>query len=106
MSESISKKRKFWSILCYLNIIILLPLIKKQDDDFVNYHIKQGVVLIFFFIPVGVIFRIIIQITSLRIGLIYYAIVLLYMIIGIWNCSRGKMKALPFIGKMANKITL
>lgn len=106
MEEIISGKRKWWAVLSYLGILVLFPITKKQNDDFIIYHAKQGVVLIFFFILVDVVVRIAIQQKSGVIGGVVYGVGLLYTLYGIINCIRAKKNPLPLIGKIAEKITL
>lgn len=107
MKENISKKRKWWAILSYLGILVLLPLIKKQDDNFIVYHAKQGIVLFFFFIAVDFFARVI---SWGRVILLAYILIcvinLIYIIIGIINCARAEKTPLPFIGRIAEKITI
>ena len=33
------------ALLCYLSILLFIPLLKKEKDDFVSYHVNQGLVL-------------------------------------------------------------
>ena len=106
MEEIISRKRKWWAVLSYLGILVLFPLTKKQSDDFIIFHAKQGVVLIFFFVVIEVFIRIAIEQKSWLVGGIVYGIGLLYNIYGIINCIRAKKNPLPFIGKIAEKITV
>jgi uncharacterized membrane protein len=106
MEEIISSKRKFWAGLSYFGIFVLLPLTKKHGDDFIIYHAKQGVVLIFFFVATEILIRIAIETKVWLLGSFIYGVGLLYIIIGVVNCVRAKKSPLPFIGKIAEKITV
>lgn len=114
-----STKSRLWAGLSYLGpMFILIPLIRKQDDEFVRYHLKQGIVLIFaviLIVPIGGIVVGIIMTVLNEIGQIILEIVAIisfiiiwfvYIFIGMLNCQRGQKKPLPIIGKFAEKITL
>jgi uncharacterized membrane protein len=42
-----SKNEKIlWGILSYLGILCLLPLLLKKDDSFIQFHAKQGLIML------------------------------------------------------------
>lgn len=106
MMKSPSKKSRAWACLSYLGILIIFPLMSKQDDSFVLYHSRQGIVLIFAVVILGVIGRIFFETRFHLIALIILFITLTYMIIGVLNSIRGKENPLPLIGKLSTKVQL
>lgn len=104
--NQIGIKSRAWAILNYLNILILIPLIWKQDDQFVRFHSKQGIVLMFIGIILEIIEGIVAQIEAWAFGRIVVSVLGIYIIIGITNCIRGRRTPLPLIGRIAEKITL
>ncbi|MFH1657504.1 MAG: DUF4870 domain-containing protein [bacterium] len=102
----ISKKSKLWAALSYVGALVIFPLIAKQDDSFVLFHAKQGIVLVFFGVGLSVVANISFEVGALPITITIWAISLIYSIIGITNCVNGKETKLPLIGNIANKIQL
>ncbi|QQS16036.1 MAG: DUF4870 domain-containing protein [Candidatus Moraniibacteriota bacterium] len=102
----ISKNSKAWAALSYIGALVIFPLITKQDDNFVLFHAKQGIVLVFFGIGFSVIANISFEVGALPITIGVWVVSLIFSIIGIANCVRGKETKLPIIGNLANKIQL
>jgi len=93
------------AILCYLGILILVPLLTDaKNDAFVKFHLKQGIVLIIASIAISVIniIPIIGQIISIVGGLIVFVL----WIMGIINAAGGQEKQLPIIGQYGDKFNL
>lgn len=86
---------KFWGVLCYLGILVILPLIFKKDNIFVKFHAKQGLVIfiliaILFWIPVAnLIFVILAGIASIA-GIVYVIL--------------GRMQPIPVVRYFAEKM--
>ncbi len=103
--ESKSKEKpNLIAILSYLGILVLIPLLVAKEDEFVQYHAKQGLILL------------IIGVISMFIGLfpfigwilapfIFLAWFIL-SIIGIINVLKGKKKELPVVGKYEKKFKI
>jgi len=102
----ISKKSKLWATLSYVGALVIFPLIAKQDDSFVLFHAKQGIVLVFFGVILSVIANISFKVGALPIMIGIWSISLIFSIIGISNCARGEETNLPLIGNLASKIQL
>ncbi|EKE25110.1 MAG: hypothetical protein ACD_5C00290G0001 [uncultured bacterium] len=90
-----SEGNKLWAILCYLGVLVVIPFLLKKDSEFVQFHVKQGLVLlagwVLAFLPFGPILAIILIVLS---------------IVGIVNVLSGDMKKLPLTGELAEKISL
>lgn len=90
-----SEGNKLWALLCYLGVLVVIPFLIKKDSEFVQFHIKQGLVLLagwlLAFLPFGPILAIILIVLS---------------IIGVVNVLSGEMKKLPLTGELAEKINL
>lgn len=95
--------RKFnWTtvlaLLSYLNILILVSMIASKNRPFVNFHSKQGVVLLAFFA---------LSMFTLYLPAVPYLFALFYaicIIAGIINVVRGGEKHLPLIGRLAERL--
>ncbi len=84
-------------------IIFFIPLLtESKNNPFVKFHVKQGLVL---FIS-GVIVGIINSILPWRLWIIsrlFNLGLLVLMVIGIMNASKGEQKPLPVIGKFGEQ---
>lgn len=82
------------TLLSYLFLLFLVPLLAKRDSKFAQYHAKQGLVLtIVWFIAPFTIF----------LAPFVYLFCVVMVVIGIMNVMSGKMEPLPLIGKIAEK---
>ena len=85
---------KGMSVLAYLGILVLIPIIARKDSPFARYHSNQGLILLI----CGVIAAILRRIWWL-LGAVGWLIVFILMIIGIVNAANGRAKELPLVGK-------
>lgn len=87
---------KVFSILSYLGILILVPLLVSQNrSSSLNYHINQGLGLII----VSVVGWIVLSFIHMWYLMnIWQLLILVLVIIGIINVSKNEMKPLPVIG--------
>lgn len=92
------------AIFSYVGILCLVPLFTRQDDPFVKFHAKQGLVLfiaeiitsVFSWIPfIGWYF-----------APLLWIIWIILSIIGIMNVMNSKKKPLPVIGQFAKKFKI
>lgn len=98
-----NKKNTGMAVVAYL--IFFIPLLTDaKNDPFVKYHVKQGIVLLISAIVVSLAMQVLPGISSV-IALLDIAIIVL-LIIGIMNASKGEEKPLPLIGQFADKIKI
>lgn len=97
---------KGMSVLAYIGILFLIPLLACHNSRFARYHTNQGLVLFLLELAIGVVTGIfgIIPIAGLIIGGLLSAVggifTLVLMIMGIINAAQGQAKELPLIGKI------
>ncbi|EKE18888.1 MAG: hypothetical protein ACD_9C00205G0003 [uncultured bacterium] len=94
-AENAEKDNKLWAVLSYLGVLVIIPLLAKKESKFVQFHVKQGLVLL-----VGWV------LSWLPFGPIIAIIVFVFSIMGIINVLSGEMKKLPLVGDLAEKINL
>lgn len=94
--ENDIKNNKIWALLSYFGVLVLIPLLGKKDSSFVQFHAKQGLVLL-----VGWVISWF-PVFGWAIGLIVFVL----SIIGIINVLNGEKKKLPIVGDLAEKINL
>jgi len=95
---------KIITILSYLWVLCLIPLLTKKSDEFVFFHAKQGLVL--FIVEIVTTFVAYIPLLGWIIAPIASLIWLVLSIIGIINVLGGNKKELPILGKYADKIKI
>lgn len=94
------QENKAITILSYLGILCLVPLLAKKESKFAQFHAKQGLVLFI----VEIIGSFLVPLLGL--GLLIYLAALIFSIIGIVNVAGGKMAKLPLVGDLAEKFNL
>lgn len=92
------EKNKIFAIIAY--IIFFIPLIAAADSKFARYHANQGLNVLLLSLAVYIIGSIIPVIGWFIIIPLGEIAVLVFIIIGIVNASKGEMKELPLIGKI------
>ncbi len=90
------EENKAITVLSYLGILCLVPLLLKKDSKFAKFHARQGLILtigwVFSWLPF--------------IGWILSVILAIFAIWGIINVLNGKYVALPIVGDLAEKINI
>ena len=92
---------KMYAVLAYLSIFCIVPLIVRKNNAFVLSHGRQGLVL--FVGEVGTLVLSIVFPWTLR-PLLF--ILFGFSFWGIITAIRGQSVALPFVARIAEKITL
>ena len=85
--------------LSYLGILLLIPLLTKKDNKFVMAHVRQGLIMIIFFIVVSIIFAC--PVVGWIIGTICWLAGIVCDIIAFINSLMGKYWRIPVLGKFA-----
>jgi uncharacterized membrane protein len=93
--ETVNRDLKLWGILCYLGVLVLIPLLLKKDSEFVQFHAKQGLLILIGWI-----------IAYFPFGFIFWFASFVFSVIGIVSVLQGEKKELPLIGELASKIKL
>ena len=90
------KKNKLMSVLAYLGILVIIPILAAKDSKFARFHTNQGLILF---------------ISSIIVSLLAYIpvikwfawvvdiLIFILAIMGIINAAKGQVKELPVIGK-------
>ncbi len=91
---------KGMAIVCYFNLLVIIPLIFEKSNNFVRYHINQGLSLCLFTIVTGVIKLMLndILLYSYIFAILMALLIIIMMVIGIKNVCSGEEKPLPIIG--------
>jgi uncharacterized membrane protein len=96
-----SDNSKLMAIVAYF--IFFLPLLTEyKDNDFVKYHVKQGIMVLLVGIGIGVVSSI--PFLGWVIAPLAMMALLVLWVMGILNASQGQKKPLPLVGKYAEEL--
>lgn len=97
------------AFFAYIGFLVIIPILKKDESEFIKFHANQGLVLfilklmIDFIIYIGnaffgwfFLFEVFFKLISLPLNLV----VVILCIIGIINVVNNEMKQLPLIGSI------
>jgi len=98
------KRINAMALICYIGFLCLIPLLKKEKNEFVKFHMNQGLVL-FGFEAITWIFVMIAPILW-ALGNIAGIFWLVLSIIGIMNVIKEEKKELPVIGNLVGRIKI
>ena len=107
--ESAGGKNVGMAALCYIWILVLVPLLTDaKNDPFVKFHIKQGLVLLIAWIIAGVANWILalIPVIGWLIMLVIWIGLFVLWIMGLIAAINGQEKTLPIIGKYGEKFNI
>jgi uncharacterized membrane protein len=99
-----SDQSLFMGLLCYLGILVIIPLLASKKNPFVKFHIKQGLVLVVCEAVLWVAMKIFWPLMPLI--WILQLVVFVLAVIGIVNVVQKKQKELPIVGKFARTIKI
>ncbi|OGD65603.1 hypothetical protein A2215_03235 [Candidatus Berkelbacteria bacterium RIFOXYA2_FULL_43_10] len=99
-----ARRSQILAVLSYLWILVVIPLLYRKSDSYVNYHMKQGLGLLSLWVILP--FLLWIPIVGWALGLVDLALALILLVIGFDRAALGKERALPVIGKFCEKIAL
>jgi len=101
--QNTSNNNNVMGILCYLGILVLVPMLTVKNDDFIKYHTKQGFALMI----LGIIGAVLGSTFILSIlGMVIGIFCLVLAIMGIMNVLAGKTEPLPIIGGFATGLKI
>lgn len=91
-----NKDDKLWAVLSYLGVLCLIPLLVKKESEFVQFHAKQGLIILIGWViswfPV--------------LGWIIGILMFVFSIMGIMQVLSMKKEKLPIVGDLAEKINI
>ena len=108
---------KIFAALSYISLLFIIPWIIKKEDEFVMYHVKQGVAL---FLAEAIVWIILWFLETLLITIfsfgaltlisVLYKLAWLFFaalsIIGIYYAIKGKKKSLPWLWVIAKNLKI
>ncbi len=94
------------AVLCYLGLLILIPLVTDaKNDPYVKFHIKQGLLLLIAGAGVCIISAVLFFSFLRTVLIILLFLCLLGLAVtGIVNAVTGKKEVLPLVGKYTDQV--
>ncbi len=100
--ESKGEKIDAVTLLSYIGVLFLVPLLTRKEDDFSQFHAKQGMIL--FLAEVATMFVAWIPLLGWLLGGLLWVVWIVLSVLGIVNVIKGKKEELPVIGEFAYKL--
>lgn len=102
--ESKKDQTNIMALISYIGPLCLIPFFNKNQDEFVKFHMKQGLILFAGEVITWIIVAIIpiLWFFGNLVGLVW----LILSILGIINVVKNEKKEIPFVGKFADKIKI
>lgn len=105
--EAVPQGEKFLAAIGYLSFLCILPLVLKPESALCQFHGKQGLVLLVFFLVFGWIFSAFIGLALGSYILIHNLIVLVHVLFafyGAYFAFKGEIKKVPLFGSFVEKL--
>ena len=104
MDETPKKETNTMALISYIGPLCLIPFLQKTQDEFVKFHMKQGMVIFAGELITWIIVAIlpILWLLGNLVGIFW----LVLSILGIMNVVKIEKKEIPLIGKFADKIKI
>jgi len=114
MENNISVRDRWLGALCYLSVLVFVPLLSSTKSEFLARHSRQGFALLFIEV-VGVFFIWIVDVTLGRLPLlgfllvialrlVFFLVVLSMSVLGFTKAIFGEDWRLPYLDELADRI--
>jgi len=95
------EENNLYAALCYVGVLVFVPILVKKNDKFVNFHIRQGLVIL------GVIIVSLIAAAWVEVvGNLLFLVIMLVDIFALVQALLGKTWRIPVIGDIADSFKL
>ena len=90
-----------YAAMCYLFVLVFVPILTRKQDPFINFHARQGLVIV-----VGVILSAVIAMWTSWLGSIIFLLLLIADVIALIQAMQGRTWKIPLIGMLAEKFSI
>lgn len=90
------QQNKFWALLSYIGILVLIPLLAKKDSKFAQFHAKQGLLMLIGWVLSAIPF----------LGWLLGLALVIVWIIAVIKVLQGQYWKIPIIGDYAEKLNI
>lgn len=105
--DELSQGDKFLAAIGYFSFLCILPLVLRPKSDFCQFHGKQGLVMLVFFMVFGFVLRIFGSLVFGSYILIHNLVILVHVAFAVWAvyyAFKGIKKALPLFGGFVKQL--
>lgn len=92
---------RLYAMLSYVSVLVLVPWLTHKDDPYVNYHLRQGIV-----VCTATILTLVLTAWAPRIGSLLFLLLLITSVVGIVMALSGRQWQIPIIGRLASLLKL
>ena len=90
-----------YAAMCYLFVLVFVPILTRKQDPFINFHARQGLVIV-----VGVILSAVIAMWTSWLGSIIFLLLLIADVIALIQAMQGHTWKIPLLGTLAEKFKI
>jgi fumarate reductase subunit D len=87
--------------LAYLGVLVFVPLIMHKDDPQVNWHVKQGLVIL-----IGLVLALLAVPWNSAVGTLLFLILIIVDVVALVQALLGRRWRIPLIGQLAEKFEI
>ena len=92
---------RLYAALCYLAVLIFVPILTRKHDPFVNFHIRQGLLLL-----AWLIIALLAAQWSSAIGSLLFLLYVIADVTAIATTLQGRRWKAPLLGSLAEKVRI
>jgi uncharacterized membrane protein len=108
--EKMREDYKVWAVVAYLLFFVPLLVAEVRRNDFVKFHVRQGLGLFIAFFVLRILTLVVLVPLFVVMGLLSLVLVpliniflLVILVMGIMNAVNGEKKVLPIIGEWSER---
>lgn len=94
-------ERCLYAAMSYLLLLVLIPIFNSKRDSFINFHIRQGIV-----VSVGLVVAIILANWLSWLGSILFLLLFITDIVALVLALQGRQWKIPLVGWLAGKFSV
>ena len=94
-------EQNLFAALSYLTVLVFVPLLTRKEDPYVNFHVRQGLVML-----VALILAAIASVWINVVGATLFLLLLIADIVALVMTLQGRRWRIPGIGHLAEKISI
>lgn len=92
---------KVYAALCYVSVLVFVPLLTRKQDPFINFHIRQGLLVL-----VATILSLIVAAWQQWLGNMLFLLIVVVDLLALVQTLQGKSWKIPGLGSLAEKIKI
>jgi uncharacterized membrane protein len=92
---------RLYAAMAYLMVLVFVPWLTRRDDPFVNWHVRQGLVVF-----MGMILALVAAVWSAVLGNLLFLLLLVGDLVALVMALQGRRWKIPGIGTLASKIKI